>query len=80
MIIKPRKRTASAPVAQKQPEPQRIVEKKPVVKEVKKNSTNKVKSSFAITFIAFGLIKSLQSFYFYNFTIIIITINHIISK
>lgn len=45
MIIKPRKRTASAPVAQKQPESQRIVEKKPEKKEeIKKiSSQNKVK-------------------------------------
>lgn len=45
MIIKPRKRTASAPVAPKQPEPQRIVEKKPEKKEeIKKiSSQNKVK-------------------------------------
>ena len=45
MIIKPRKRTASAPVAPKQPEPQRIVEKKPERKEeIKKiSSQNKVK-------------------------------------
>lgn len=45
MIIKPRKRTASAPAAQKQPEPQRIVEKKPEKKEeIKKiSSQNKVK-------------------------------------
>ena len=45
MIIKPRNRTASAPVAPKQPEPQHIVEKKPEKKEeIKKiSSQNKMK-------------------------------------
>ena len=45
MIIKSRKRTVSAPVAPKQPEPQRIVEKKPEKKEeIKKiSSQNKMK-------------------------------------
>ena len=45
MIIRPRKRTVSAPVAPKQPEPQPIVEKKPERKEEiqKVSSQNKVK-------------------------------------
>ena len=41
MIIKPRRRTASAPVAPKQPEPQRVVERKP---EKKKEEIKKVSS------------------------------------
>lgn len=43
MIIHSRRSPVTTPVAPKQPEPQRPVENKPVVKEVKKNSTNKVK-------------------------------------
>ena len=45
MIIKSRRRTVSAPVAPKQPEPQPNVEKKPEKKEeIKKiSSQNKVK-------------------------------------
>ena len=45
MIIKSRRRTVSAPVAPKQPEPQPKVEKKPEKKEeIKKiSSQNKVK-------------------------------------
>lgn len=43
MIIHSRRSPVTTPVAPKQPEPQRPVEKNPVVKEVKKNSTNKVK-------------------------------------
>ena len=43
MIIHSRRSPVTTPVAPKQPEPQRPVEKNPVVKEVKKNSTNRVK-------------------------------------
>ena len=42
MIIHSRRSPVTTPVALKQPEPQRTVENKPVVKEVKKDSTNKV--------------------------------------
>lgn len=42
MIIHSRRSPVTTLVAPKQPEPQRPVENKPVVKEVKKDSTNKV--------------------------------------
>ena len=39
MIIHSRRKTVSTPVAQKQPEPQLPVEKKPEKKRIKENST-----------------------------------------
>lgn len=43
MIIKSRRTTVTAPVALKQPEPQRIVEKKPEKKEEIKKVSSQIK-------------------------------------